>query len=220
MLNKYTTWAELPRISYEDLFRTRLSPVGALGKQELALPSSLVVTTLDLLSGKADPETFEKIAKDGDILKSIVLTSMARETGKELEAWLLTQQKTMPEIGRDWTADIGGKAQQAVTRLLKALSNNAEELELYRLRESLRSAHDENWLELKKMRGLESSRYRTARRRNQRMCNADFIVRKKNQHQSMWDNDMYCHGMDVSDDRGHVLKERHNDSSKADSSPR
>jgi hypothetical protein len=195
LLNKYTTWAELPRISYEDLSRTRLSSVRALGEEELALPTGLVVTMPDLLSGKLDPETVEKIVKDDDNLKSVVLASMTRGTGKDLEAWLSSQQKPVPAISRD-RADVGGRAQQAITQLLEALSNNAEESELCRLRESLRSAHDNNWREFKKTRGRESNEYRAVVAKNTRCDNARAIVRQKGKHPQVWYNGMYCINID------------------------
>jgi hypothetical protein len=215
LLNKYTTWAELPRMSYEDLSRIQLAPIRNLHEQEIALADDLVVTMPDLLSGRADPETVERIVKDDDNLKSIVLASMTRGTGKDLENWLLTQQKPMPKISRH-RDDIGGKAQQAITQLLEALSNKAEEAEIGRLRESLRSAHEENWLNFKRMRSRENENYDGMYKHNKKMKNAHRIKRTKDIRPNLWAPDNYAIDMDLSDDDDMALKERHNGSSKAD----
>ncbi|KAI9766512.1 MAG: hypothetical protein M1840_006469 [Geoglossum simile] len=215
LLNKYTTWADLPRVSYEDLSRIKLSSVRALGEQELALPSGLVVTMPDLLSGKADQKIVEQIVKDDDNLKSVVLASMTRGTGKDLEAWLLSQQKPMPKIQRG-RPDIAGRAQQAITQLLEALGNSAEEVELLRLRGLLRSAHDDNWREFKKIRGTENFHYKETRDLNQRARNGLFIMDKKGGHRRMWENHMQGHRMSHQDSEDGRLRALHDDSNKTD----
>jgi hypothetical protein len=143
-LGQYTTWAELPHITYEDLSCVQVPPPKKITADELALGNDLVVRMQDLYSGAADPETMGEIIKSQDNLKSIVLAEITRGKGKELHAWLQAQQKPLPELTRD-RPDISGKAQQAVTLLLHSLKNGEPEEKLEKLRDDLRQAHTENW---------------------------------------------------------------------------
>lgn len=145
-INKYTAWAELPRIRYEDLSKIQIAPPRKIGADELALQDGLVVTVKDVLSGEADPEVIGEIVKNEDNLKSIVMAEITRGTGKQLEAWLLSQQKPMPQLTQD-RPDIDGKAQQAVTRLLDGLKDGDNNEEIEECRSDLRKAHEANWRE-------------------------------------------------------------------------
>ena len=146
IINKYTVWAELPHIRYEDLSKIQIAPPRKIGVDELALQDGLVVTVKDVLSGEADPEVIGKIVKNEDNLKSIVMAEMTRGTGKQLEAWLLSQQKPIPQLTQD-RPDIDGKAQQAVTRLLDGLKDGGSNEEIEECRSDLRKAHKANWRE-------------------------------------------------------------------------
>jgi hypothetical protein len=144
ILNKYTTWAELPHMTYEDLSRIRIAPPKKVAADELALQNDLVVRMQDLYTGAADPESVGEILKNEDNLKSIVIAEMTRGTGKELQAWLDTQQKPLPELTRD-RPDVGGRAQRAVSQLLDSLNNGDTAEKIEKLQDDLRKAHEENW---------------------------------------------------------------------------
>lgn len=76
----------MPRISYSDISRIELAETHELQPDELQLQGGLVVKLSDVLAGKSDPKTVEQIIKNDDDLKSIVLVSMTRGTGKDVEA--------------------------------------------------------------------------------------------------------------------------------------
>jgi hypothetical protein len=143
VVTKFTVWEELPRISYEDLARIQLAPVRELETDEVQLQGGLVVNLPDILSGKADPKTVEQIMKNDDDLKSIVLASMTRGTGKEVNNWLQAQQMPLPEM-KVHPDDTGGKAQAVVDRLLAAIAGNQPEALLDPLRVAVREAHKAN----------------------------------------------------------------------------
>lgn len=212
VLNKYTTWAELPRMAYEDISRIQLASVRALDEQEVALADGLIVKMPDLLSGRADPETVEKIVRDDDNLKSIVLASMTRGTGKDLEAWLESQQKPMPKMSGS-RFDVNGEAQKAVAQLLEALSNHAEEAVIESLRESLRSAHEANLRVFKKERAWEYENYEGHRHHNKRVKNAHRIKKNKDAEYNLWTYGQNAFPMDDSDEEDMVLKDLHGSTS-------
>ncbi|KIX09410.1 uncharacterized protein Z518_00490 [Rhinocladiella mackenziei CBS 650.93] len=166
-ISKWTTWAELPQVALEDLQRVQVASVMALTEQEMALPDGLIVKMEDLLSGDVDPGTIEQIMKNDDNLKSIVLASMMRGTGKELDAFLESQKLPMPE--RSTLRHDVGQAQKAVTQLLEALNNHSDKDELERLRQALRKAHEKNVLYMKHQRRDEDDRRVQAVAQNQKM---------------------------------------------------
>ncbi|OCL09902.1 hypothetical protein AOQ84DRAFT_267592, partial [Glonium stellatum] len=146
IIGKYTAWAELPRIRYEDLSNIQIGPPQKIGADELALQDGLVVTMKDIFSEGADPGVIGEIVKNEDNLKSIVLAEMTRGTGRHLGAWLLSQQQPTPQLTQD-RPDIDGKAQQAVTRLLDGLRDGDEDQKIEEYQTDLRNAHERNWHE-------------------------------------------------------------------------
>ena len=173
-LGQYTTWAELPHITYEDLSCVQVPPPKKITADELALGNDLVVRMQDLYSGAADPETMGEIIKSQDNLKSIVLAEITRGKGKELHAWLQAQQKPLPELTRD-RPDISGKAQQAVTLLLHSLKNGEPEEKLEKLRDDLRQAHTENWSQFRDiLKGHDKSK--------RSICKSNTILQEASRH--------------------------------------
>ena len=143
-LSRFTTWAELPCIAYEDLSRIQTTPPKDVGADELVLQDDLVVRMEDLYSGVASPEILGEMIKNEDNLKSVVIAEMTRGRGKELEAWLDKQQMPLPELTCE-RPDAEGKAQKAIIDLLNALQNGNTAANIDGLRSALRNAHAENW---------------------------------------------------------------------------
>ncbi|RYP74482.1 hypothetical protein DL771_002956 [Monosporascus sp. 5C6A] len=150
VVTKYTAWAELPRISYERLAEICLGEAVKLQRDELQLQGGAVIKLDDLLAGKTDPQTVEQIIKNDDDLKSIVLASMTRGTGKDVEAWLEAQQLPLPQR-TSHPQDFSGRAQKAVDSILRAIRARTVKNALDDLRAELRSAHHDN---LKRCQGL------------------------------------------------------------------
>lgn len=171
VLSKYTTWAELPHISYEDLSRVRIAPPRKINADELALQNNLVVRMKDLYSGEVDQEIIGEMIKNEDNLKSIVMAEMTRGTGKELEAWLLSQQKPLPELTSD-RPDVGGKAQRAVSELLTGMKNADTDTNIEDLRAVLRRAHEENLREFRDIVRAHSKQVKTVRTTNKKFGTA------------------------------------------------
>jgi hypothetical protein len=144
VLNKYTTWAELPTISYTDLSQVKLAPPRKVAPDELALQDGLVIRMKDLYSGKVDDERVGELIRNEDNLKSLVIAEIARGTGKDLQNWLDTQQKAIPPDLTRERPDIEGKAQAAVTQLLRGFEGNETKEVLDTLRNVLRRAHRDN----------------------------------------------------------------------------
>jgi hypothetical protein len=142
-LGRFTTWAELPRIAYEDLSRVQTTPPKDVGADELVLQNDLVVRMEALYSGAVSPETLGEMIKNEDNLKSIVIAEMTRGRSKDLEAWLEKQQMALLELTRE-RPDVDGKAQKAITDLLGALQNGDTAGNIDSLRSALRDAHAEN----------------------------------------------------------------------------
>jgi hypothetical protein len=144
VLNKYTTWAELPHISYEDLARVQVPPAIKVAPDEIALQDNVVVRAQDLYSGTADPKLVGDIIRNEDSLKSFVIAEMARGSGKDLQKWLESQANVTPILTRT-RPDVGGKAQETVIKLLSSLKNGDGIEILDSIRTTLRQAHQENW---------------------------------------------------------------------------
>ena len=144
LINEFTTWAELPHISYKDLARIRIAPPRELGADELALQDNLVIRMQDLYSGAIDAKSVGEIVRNEDNLKSIVMAEMTRGSGKDLQAWLDEQQKPEPELTRD-RPDIDGCAQRTVTQLVTYMKKQGHYEAIEDLRSILREAHAQNW---------------------------------------------------------------------------
>jgi hypothetical protein len=144
VLNKYTTWAELPHISYEDLARAQVPPAIKVAPDEIALQDNVVVGAQDLYSGTADPKLVGDIIRNEDSLKSFVMAEMARGSGKDLQKWLESQANAIPALTRT-RPDVDGKAQETVIKLLSSLKNGDGIEILDSIRTTLRQAHQENW---------------------------------------------------------------------------
>jgi hypothetical protein len=144
VLNKYTTWAELPHISYEDLARVQVPPTIKVAPDEIALQDNVVVRAEDLYSGTADPELVGDIIRNEDSLKSFVMAEMARGSGKDLQKWLKSQANVTLSLTRT-RPDVDGKAQETVIKLLSSLKNGDGIEILDSIRTTLRQAHRKNW---------------------------------------------------------------------------
>ncbi|KAH7327539.1 hypothetical protein BKA65DRAFT_481235 [Rhexocercosporidium sp. MPI-PUGE-AT-0058] len=143
VLNKYTTWAELPTMDYDDLAKVQIAPPRKISSDEFAFQDGLVIDLRDLYSGQVDDLVVEEIVKNQDNLKSLVIAEMAKGTGRDLQKWLDSQQSPKTELNLS-RPDMGGKAQELVTRLLMRLEANDKEEPLDSIRLSLREAHQKN----------------------------------------------------------------------------
>ena len=145
VINKYTTWAELPHISYEDLSRIRVAPPKKLDLDEIALQEDLTVRMQDLYSGAVDKESVGQIIKNEDSLKSIVMAETISGNREQLQTWLARQETPEPQLTRD-RPDVDNLAQQTVAELLKCLETGETVEKIERLRKRLREAHAVNRL--------------------------------------------------------------------------
>lgn len=178
VMSGYTTWAELPRVSYEDLFDVELRSIRNLERDEIAFQDGLIVNIPDMLSGKVDEASIEKIVQDSDNLRSIVLASKTKGTGKTLAEWLKAQQKQLPSKV-SLPEDVGRRAHRAVSDVLGALRTEQPVEELERLRRAVRLAHELNMREFwsRKDKGSESES--GIRKRNLRLRNAARACKNK-----------------------------------------
>jgi hypothetical protein len=143
VVSQYTTWAELPRISYEDLFRIEVATVRELLPDEIALQEGLIVNLPDMMAGNLDEATVEKILNDRDNRRSIVLASKTKGSGKTLKGWLKAQQKTVPDT-HIMLEDVFGRARNAIIELLAAIRGELTETSVADLRGKVRAAHEAN----------------------------------------------------------------------------
>jgi hypothetical protein len=143
VVSQYTAWAELPRISYENLFRIEVATVRELRPDEIALQEGLIVNLPDMMAGKLDEATVENVLKDRDNRRSIVLASKTKGSGKTLMGWLKAQQKAVPDK-KVVLEDVDNKAQQAISKLLAALRGEPVETSVADLRGNVRAAHEAN----------------------------------------------------------------------------
>jgi hypothetical protein len=143
VVSQYTTWAELPRISYEDLFKIEVATVRELGPDEIALQGGLIVNLPEMMAGNLDEATVEKILNDRDNRRSIVLASKTKGSGKTLKGWLRAQQKTLPD-NDVVLEDVNGKAQKAISKLLRAIRGEFTGVSVADLRGKVRAAHEAN----------------------------------------------------------------------------
>lgn len=143
VVSQYTAWAELPRVSYEDLFRIEVATVRELQPGEIALQEGLIVNMSDMLAGKLDEATVEQVLKDRDNRRSIVLASKTMGSGKTLKTWLKAQQKAVPDK-KVQLEDVDGRAQRAISNLLAALGGDPVETTVADLRGNVRAAHEAN----------------------------------------------------------------------------
>jgi hypothetical protein len=143
VISQYTAWAELPRISYEDLFRVEVTEVRELHPDEIALQDGLIINMDDMMAGKLDKETVEKVLKDRDNRRSIVLASKTKGTGKTLKGWLKAQQKAVPDK-KVVLEDVDNRAQHAISKLLAALRGGPVQENVADLRGNVCAAHEAN----------------------------------------------------------------------------
>jgi hypothetical protein len=143
VVSQYTAWAELPRISYEDLFKIEVATVRELRPDEIALQEGLIVNLPDMMAGNLDEATVEKILNDRDNRRSIVLASKTKGSGKTLKGWLKAQQKTVPDK-HIVLEDVDSKAQNAISQLLAAIRGELTGTSVADLRGKVRAAHEAN----------------------------------------------------------------------------
>ena len=145
VINIYTSWGELPHISYEDFSRIRIAPPKKLDLDEIALQENLTVRMRDLYCGAVDDESVAQIIKNEDNLRSIVMAETTRGNSHEVQKWLAEQEKPEPELTRH-RPDVNNLAQRTVTELLECLgsSGNNAKTKTEGLRETLREAHAKN----------------------------------------------------------------------------
>lgn len=143
VVSQYTAWAELPRISYENLFRIEVATVRELRPDEIALQEGLIVNLPDMMAGKLDEATVEKVLKDRDNRRSIVLASKTKGSGKTLMGWLKAQQKAVPDK-KVVLEDVDNNAKQAISKLLAALRGEPVQTTVADLRGNVRAAHEAN----------------------------------------------------------------------------
>lgn len=145
-INEYTTWAELPRMSYEDLVRLHLTPKPQVGKEDIILDDDKVLNLQELYAGSADSEVVESLLRNQDNLKSLVMAEQARGRGQQLDHWLMSQQQQQQKLLERPTerVDVYQAAQHAVSSLLKIWQSPGKQEERNRLQAELRAAHDRN----------------------------------------------------------------------------
>ena len=143
VINIYTSWGELPHISYEDFSRIRIAPPKKLDLDEIALQEDLTVRVRDLYCGAVDDESVAQIIKNEDNLKSIVMAETTRGNSHEVQKWLAEQEKPEPELTRHRT-DVNNLAQRTVTELLECLGSSGNNAKTEGLRKTLRKAHAVN----------------------------------------------------------------------------
>ena len=143
VINIYTSWGELPHISYEDFSRIRIAPPKKLDLDEIALQEDLTVRMRDLYCGAVDEESVAQIIKNEDNLKSIVMAETTRGNSHELQKWLAEQERPEPALTRHRT-DVNNLAQRTVTELLECLGSSGNNTKTEGLRETLREAHAVN----------------------------------------------------------------------------
>ncbi|KEF53867.1 uncharacterized protein A1O9_10269 [Exophiala aquamarina CBS 119918] len=211
LITKYTTWAELPKISYSDLFCLQIETTDPLRRDEIALPGGLIVQLDEVLKGNVDAATMEKIVKDEDNLKSIIISSMTRGTGKTLESWLAAQLKPMPEVNRH-REDLDNKAKSTLRHLVEALRTGVGHLELEGLRADVRKAHHQNWSNFRDQRRGFNDMRRDYRRMQQHVRNGMDMCYTYGR----MDNEWMCRDMGKPDSEGEVLIITHDDSNRCE----
>ena len=143
VINIYTSWGELPHISYEDLSCIRIAPPKKLDLDEIALQEGLTVRMGDLYRGAVDEESVAKIIKNKDNLISIAMAETTRGNSQDVQKWLAEQERPEPELTRQRT-DVDNLAQRTITELLECLGSTGNNAKTERLRERLREAHTVN----------------------------------------------------------------------------
>ncbi|RYP24547.1 hypothetical protein DL765_000567 [Monosporascus sp. GIB2] len=171
-VNQYTAWPELPRIAYKDLFSLEFSIVRDLEPDEMAFQDGLIVNIPDMLAGKVDEATIEKIIHNSDSVRSLALAAQTKGTGKKVADWLISHQ--LPSSSREKKpTDVDHKAHKAISALLEALKSDISDECVTDLRRQVRQAHALNLkLHRRKIKGDVSESEDKARKTNRRLYNA------------------------------------------------
>ncbi|KAH7157290.1 hypothetical protein B0J13DRAFT_435862 [Dactylonectria estremocensis] len=171
-VNQYTAWPELPRIAYKDLFSLELSIIRDLEPDEMALQDGLIVNIPDMLAGKVDEATIEKIIHNSDNVRSLALAAQTKGTGKNVADWLISHQ--LPASSRERKpTDVDHKAHKAVSALLEALNSDNSDESVTDLRRQVRQAHALNLkLHRRKIKGDVDESEDEAKKTNRRLYNA------------------------------------------------
>ncbi|KAH7141987.1 hypothetical protein EDB81DRAFT_54242 [Dactylonectria macrodidyma] len=171
-VNQYTAWPELPRIAYKDLFSLELSIIRDLEPDEMALQDGLIVNIPDMLAGKVDEATIEKIIHNSDNVRSLALAAQTKGTGKNVADWLISHQ--LPASSREKKPkDVDHKAHKAISALLEALNSDSSDESVTDLRRQVRQAHALNLkLHRRKIKGDADESEDEARKTNRRLYNA------------------------------------------------
>ncbi|KAH8890698.1 hypothetical protein GQ53DRAFT_747403 [Thozetella sp. PMI_491] len=139
-VSQYTAWPELPRIAYKDLFNLELPVIRDLDPDEMAFQDGLIVNIPDMLAGKVDEATIEKIIHNSDNVRSLALAAQTKGTGKTVADWLISHQ-VPASSQRKKPKDVGFRAQIAVSALLEALNSESRDESVAELRRQVRKAH-------------------------------------------------------------------------------
>lgn len=92
LIDDATTWASLPKFSFESLASLKVPPVQKLGKDQMALQDGTVIDFNDLYSGKLAQDKIDRIFANDDNLNSLTMTTQTRNQQAQWGAWLQQQQ--------------------------------------------------------------------------------------------------------------------------------
>ena len=94
VLDYNTTWADLPRVSYENLSRVSIPPPQSIGGHELLLNNDLRLNLEDFFQDvPSDDRMIKELLDNEDNLKSLVLTAKFTGQKERLQAWLNKAEK-------------------------------------------------------------------------------------------------------------------------------
>src|SRR4051794_11993249 len=92
LLERSTSWDDLPRISYSDLAQVSIPAPQKLGQDDILLHDNKVVNLEDLYRDRLEPGLTKTIFENDDDLKSILLNAHNRGRRDEVRSWLAKQR--------------------------------------------------------------------------------------------------------------------------------
>jgi hypothetical protein len=137
ILNESTSWADLPQVTFEDLASVSIPAPKVLGENQVALPDGLVLDLQDLWSGRVtDEEIIDRIFRNDDNLKSIMLTAQTRGQVKLFQAWLKPFLDDTSSPLKE-PVDLGDQAMQSARAILEEMQTNVSPERLKVLQKNL-----------------------------------------------------------------------------------
>lgn len=145
VLNRETTWPDLPTMAYDQLFNARVPLSQSLQKNSIILQDRTQIDLDDLSNGALSKEQMKAVLGNEDNLKSVLLAMSTRGRQGEAKNWISQQRLNVDLTSTPCRIDWNGAARTILGKVIEALRERLPTKSITRLQQDLQRAHLENW---------------------------------------------------------------------------